>query len=176
MKEIVIINGEKDSYFNLALSNMLDLLHLNFKILLAEERNESDFLEYAILNCRQDNKEYILKAKWYFINMDDINLNFQNNHINVYGNVITYGFGNKNTVTLSSISDEGLGFVYCIQRYLKLNDNYTLEPQEIPVDMEFNNDIDLYAVMIAITLSLIEGKNCAYIKKMLSAKKGVIFY
>lgn len=176
MKKIIIMNSEKNSSFNCILKDMLELLNLDCSNLSLEEKNKDSFLDYVVLNYRQHFKECVPNGKWYFINMDDIGDSIaENNNINICGNIVTYGFGSKNTVTLSSVSDEKLGFVYCIQRYLKLNDTCVLEPQEIPVDMEFNNDTELYAVMIVITIALIEGKDCMYIKKMLSKKNELYF-
>ena len=53
-----------------------------------------------------------IRGSYCLINMDKC---YQNN-ITIYGNVIAYGFGSKNTVTVSSVEDEKTDFVYCLQR------------------------------------------------------------
>ncbi|WP_315122077.1 hypothetical protein [uncultured Clostridium sp.] len=112
--------------------------------------NEEKKYDYIVINnineldlC-MDN--YI--GDYYLLNMD-----MEFNNILFEGNLITYGLGNKNTITVSSISEDKSGFVYCIQRYIKED----VIPQEIPVNRKFKDNYELYAFMICITIALIEG-------------------
>jgi hypothetical protein len=89
--------------------------------------------------------------------------------INIYGNIITYGMGSRNTVTISS-QEYNTSFVYCLQRYISLSSGEVIEPQEIPVKTEFTNESEVYALMIAVTIALIEGIDSVEIEKKLYKK------
>jgi hypothetical protein len=166
MKTIAVMEGFNEKSFNSYLSHLLDLLNIEHRFPNTDDI-KSIGLDYVILNSsKKDVKEINIKADYCFANMDN---SFESN-INIYGNVITYGFGAKNTVTVSSFEDNNEGFVYCLQRYLKLKFEGTLEPQEIPISLKFENDGELYASIIAVTIALLEGSSCRDVEKRLSKK------
>jgi hypothetical protein len=170
MRTIAVMEGFNEKSFNSYLSYLLDLLDIehNFQSVKGMKTIESD---YAILNSsKKDVKELSVKSGYCFANMDN---RFKGN-INIYGSVITYGFGAKNTVTVSSLKDDNEGFVYCLQRYLSFKAHGDLEPQEIPISLKFENDGELYAAMIAITITLLEGSSGRDIEKRLSKKNLVL--
>lgn len=123
-------------------------------------------LEYVILNSSVIEKQKEIKCEHFFINMDKVN---ENNNL-IMGNLITYGFGNKNTVTISSIEKQNSGFVYCLQRFVKSKDFKMLDPQEIPILTHIKSEEYLYPYMVAISIALLEGINCEEIKKKLDSK------
>jgi hypothetical protein len=82
--------------------------------------------------------------------------------------MITFGLSSKNTVTVSSI--DGASFVYCLQRFIGLNNSKVIEPQELPVHLNYKDDNELYAIMAAITIGLLEGLSASFIEKKLSEK------
>jgi hypothetical protein len=166
MRTIAVMEVFNEKSFNSYLSCLLDLLNIEHS-LQSIEGMESIDLDYVILNSSKKEQKVIdLKADYCFANMD----NRLEGNINIYGNMITYGFGAKNTVTVSSLEDNNEGFVYCLQRYLSCKLEGALEPQEIPISLKFENDGELYAATIAITIALLEGSNCKDIEKKLSKK------
>ncbi|MCM0650632.1 hypothetical protein NBE98_19910 [Clostridium swellfunianum] len=166
MITLAVVEGFNEKSFKAYLSNVLDLLHIDHRFLSIENLKDKD-LDYVILNkAKKSNNEINLRAGYCFVNMD---AKLEGN-INIYGNMITYGFGIKNTVTVSSVEDNGESFVYCLQRYLSERIGENIEPQEIPVYIKFYDDNELYAAMVAITISILEGKNITYLEKTLQKK------
>lgn len=166
MRKIAVMEVFNEKSFNSYLSCLLDSLNIEHSLQSIEGKKNIDF-DYVILNSsKKEQKEVHSKADYCFVNMDN---SFEGN-INIYGNMITYGFGAKNTVTVSSLEDNNEGFVYCLQRYLSFKLEGALEPQEIPISLKFENDEELYSAMIAITIALLEGSNCRDIEKNLSKK------
>lgn len=165
MRAIAVMEGMNETGFNNYLSYVLDLLQINYRLLPIED-DENNQIDYAVLNSSKRLNTKSLAAEYCFANMDSS----LKENINIYGSIITYGFGIKNTVTLSSIEENNGGFVYCLQRYLGLKNEKILEPQEIPVALKYNDDTELYAAMVAITIGLLEGLDCIDIEKKLSKK------
>lgn len=89
----------------------------------------------------------------------------------IRGDVITYGFGSKNTITLSSIESETGKLVYCIQRYINKNPMFILQPQELPLVMNFDDDELLYALMAGLTIVMLECDDYGKIKIKLNERK-----
>ncbi len=166
MMTIAVIESLREKEFNAYVSYVLNLLHIKHSIVHIKGLKTNKF-DYVILNSsRKELENLILSGDNCLINMDS---GFVGD-INIYGNMITYGFGNKNTVTVSSVKDNNEGFVYCLQRYLGLRLNKLLEPQEIPVSLKFKNDTELYAAISAVTIALLEGLSCCDIEKGLTKK------
>ncbi|MEW9095048.1 MAG: hypothetical protein AB2417_08175 [Clostridiaceae bacterium] len=147
MKKVFVIdnNFEFINYIKREF-NILNLdLEIDYK-----ELNEKKTYDYIVVN--NINEVDICMdnciGDYYLLNMD---MKFDN--ILFEGNLITYGLGNKNTITISSIAEDKSGFVYCIQRYIT---EYVI-PQEIPINRKFKDNYELYAFMISITIALIEG-------------------
>lgn len=166
MKRITIVADENEERFKLYLSEALESLGLEHSFTKLKDAEEHMSIDYIILNSAFRHKYTELNSTYCFVNMDN---NFRDN-INIFGNIITYGIGSRNTVTVSSLQENNLGFVYCIQRYLSLGIDNIIEPQEIPVHVEYLNDIHLYALMMAVTIGLIEGLKCEEIEEKFSKK------
>lgn len=153
MKSICIISTSKDTYFKSNLLCYLKSMEIDFN-----EYNETSIkdkeIDYVILNSGKGFERITIKSKYCFINMD----HWSEKELNIFGNIITYGLGNKNTVTISSIEDVKGEFVYCLQRFINHQETGIFEPQEIPVTMNVFDERKLYAAMVAITIALIEGK------------------
>jgi len=160
MKKIAIIGGSKT--FHSYLLKIFKLTDVEAKFFTKYAvKNEKQY-DYVIFDSSSNIKDVSINGSYCFINMDLIDL--KNNNINIYGNLITYGLGGKNTVTVSSMEDNN-SFVYCLQRDLNHNSLGILEPEEIPVNMAFNNEQEIYAAMVAVTISLIEGKDISCLSK-----------
>ena len=64
--------------------------------------------------------------------------------------VITYGFQNKATFTVSSVSENNI--IICLQRIMKTAQNGKYEPQEIDIKIEQNLDIHTIICMNILTM------------------------
>lgn len=162
MKTVSVIGGNKS--FNSYLQKTLKSLEIDCKYFSKYAiKNESNY-DYVIFNSNSSIKDVILNGSYCFVNMDLVS---NNSNVSIFGNVITYGLGSKNTITVSSIEDNN-GFMYCLQRDLNC-----IEPAEIPISMSFNNEDEIYAAMVGITIGLIEGKN---ICSLVRGKKLLVWY
>lgn len=150
MKTIVIIGTSKEHNFEESLFNYLKIFNLNLKIIEQKDLKLVKHVDYTIINSKNYLSNLQVNCSYCFVNMD-----YFHKDIQIHGNIITYGLGNKNTVTVSSMEKEKGSFVYCIQRYLNPNSLGVLEPQEIPINMQYRNINEIYALMITITLALI---------------------
>ncbi|WP_411680462.1 hypothetical protein [Clostridium thailandense] len=153
MKTISIIGGNKG--FNSYLQKILNISEIDCKYFTKYAVKKEQCYDYVIFNSNSNIKDIWLNGSYCFVNMDLVN---NSKNVNVYGNIITYGLGSKNTVTVSSMKDNN-SFVYCLQRDLNYNAFGKLEPAEIPINISFSGEDEIYAAIVAITISLIEGKN-----------------
>lgn len=64
--------------------------------------------------------------------------------------VITYGFQNKATFTVSSVSENNI--IICLQRIMKTAQNGKYEPQEMNIKIEQNLDIHTIICMNILTM------------------------
>lgn len=165
MKTIAISDNTIQASFRYYLASILDLLGVNYNLCDFNELTGDKYLDYVVVNSPVS-KNIQLNAKYCLVNMD----NEYDKRMSLYGSMITYGFGSKNTITISSVGDDNQGFVYCLQRYLKCNSSFALEPQEIPVHFQFDHEIELYAYMAAITIGLIEGRGNDLVQNKLNKK------
>lgn len=166
MKFIALIGGDKK--FSDFLSKILTTMGIQCYIHLDKEIECSRYYEYVILQSEACtcNLNLKLNTSYYFINMDE----FNGKAMDIYGNIITYGFGNKNTVTVSSIDKETHSFIYCLQRYLNHNAFAMIQPEEISIDMQFEDDDEIYGYMLGVTIAFLENGNSGQIKLRLSGK------
>lgn len=149
MRRIAII-GENT---NLIYIIKKELLQLNVKYELVDLKDTEIAVDYVIINEDTNYNLKNIKSLYYLVNMDS---KFKNN-LNISGNLITYGFGGKNTVTLSSAERDEKYLVYCLQRYIKNMCENTVEPCELPIKRSFNNNNELYGYMIVATIALLEN-------------------
>ena len=94
-------------------------------------------------------KRIINSSKYLIINSDKVNMEvFPKMDLTV----ITYGFGNKCTVTASSVEEENM--LICLQRSIVNENNKKIEPQEIQIN---SNEIqeNKYLNMAIETIKLI---------------------
>ncbi|WP_125152766.1 hypothetical protein [Clostridium rectalis] len=168
MKSIIVVDKNKE--FKIILQKVLNILGVTHVLVQNGDVNKSELYNYLVLNGLENDD--ILKniSQMHFdyilMNMD----NDTHNSLNMYGNIITYGFGNKNTITISSVEKDSGNFVYCLQRYIQ-NNKCNLEPQEVPITIPFTNNNELYAYIVAITIAMVEGKDMCNIKGYLNLQK-----
>lgn len=97
-------------------------------------------------------KFIISNAKYIILNADLVmNFNLLDN-LNLI--VISYGFNNKSTFTVSSVSDSNI--IICLQRIIYNIFGEKYEPQEFVIEMGEN--IDIYAIICAQIIVLIYQK------------------
>lgn len=166
MKKLTVMVDLNEEELRTYLLDSLNLLGIDYSFINFEDLEESNCFDYMVINNSLKHKLTDINSTYCFINMDN---NF-NENMNIYGNLITYGIGRKNTVTISSFQENNLGFVYCLQRYLDLGCKGILEPQEVPLHVEFLSITHLYALMLAVTIGLIEGLKIEEIEKKLANK------
>ncbi|NFJ64445.1 hypothetical protein FC908_05705 [Clostridium botulinum] len=155
MKKISIYS--EDENFVRHIHNMIRILDLDLHY---SRENTLANSEYIVIN-RDINFQYDgIDCEYCFINMDL----FKNKNVDIKGVVITYGLGNKNTITLSSLEQENIGIVYCIQRYISIYNENIIEPQEMPLNIYYEDESCLYAYMVIITIALIQGANISNIE------------
>lgn len=158
----IAILGEKDEkIFKLKLLSIMT--QLGFEYINISSRLKNDLYDYVILNSTTLIRNKEIRCNQYLVNMDKV---IENKNL-ISGNLITYGYGFKNTITISSFEEENLGFVYCAQRFIKANANRLLGPQEIPIMVHIDSEESLYIYMVAITVALIEGMNSEEIRERL---------
>lgn len=75
--------------------------------------------------------------------------------------VITYGFQNKATFTVSSVSENNI--IICLQRIMKTAQNGKYEPQEIDIKIEQN--LDTHAIICMNILTMFYQKRNELISK-----------
>lgn len=134
------------------IEEMLNKLSIHINYIKPCDYNGEE-IHYLILSKKDLLKQKDFKCKYCFLNMD-IKIHTK---VKILGDVITFGLGNKNTVTVSSIEDDDLGFVYCLQRTLNGKFSREIHPQEIPMQIQVKDDYELYANIINITIALLEG-------------------
>lgn len=163
MVDILIIESEKDESFRTGLIHNLNELGIEYSLQTVNYVGTYE-TDYTIINGLKSDIKGDFRAAYCLVNTD----NSLESSINLFGNMITFGLSSKNTVTVSSI--DGASFVYCLQRYIGLNNSKVIEPQEFPVYSNYKNDNELYAVMAAITIGILEGISASFIEKKLSEK------
>jgi len=163
MVDILIIESIKDESFRTGLIHNLNVLGIEYSLQAVNCVGNYE-TDYTIINGVNSDIKGDFKAAYCLVNAD----NSLESSINLFGNMITFGLSSKNTVTVSSI--DGVSFVYCLQRYIGLNNSKVIEPQELPVYSNHKNDNELHAVMAAITIGLLEGLSASFIEKKLSEK------
>lgn len=167
MKTILVIAGEENRLFIASLKSILHSLGVNAEIEAHKEDYKKSY-DYIVLNSSFSVSNVNLVGGYCFINMDQI----LGNNINVNSNIITYGFGNKNTVTVSSVEREEEGMLYCLQRFINVRNN-CIEPQEIPINIGVDSDEEIYACLVGVTMALMENMVQKDIKNSLN-KKAII--
>ena len=96
-------------------------------------------------------------VKTIILNTDDSNwkriiIDIENTYL------ITYGLGNKATVTASSIEcGKDVRFCYCLQREIRNKYNTIIVPMEIPFVIKTYGQYNVYNGLAVITVSLIYG-------------------
>lgn len=115
----------------------IQMLYLTEKNIKNYQNKKLDILVIEDGNLENKILIDILKNTNYLLLDDNINLQIKlENNINV----ITFGFKNKSTVTVSSVQDDEI--IICIQRSIYTMNNKRIEPMEIIVENNQKNNIN----------------------------------
>lgn len=141
-----------------------ELIGINFDILIhcriSEGSYESSMEGISKINSFISSSQ---EPKTVIINTDDQNwkniiIDLENSYL------ITYGLGNKATVTASSIEfSDHIKFCYCLQRALTSFNNKVIEPMEIPISIKGPAQYNVYNGLAAITCAVLYGIHTANI-------------
>lgn len=145
MKEIIIIGSDDLDGLLQILDNLKNVLKFNWEISMLDY----DTIKLLIWDDSDSSRKYLI-----------VNIDFHEKiDLSAYKgyHVITVGFNNKSSVTVSSVEDDGI--VFCIQREIPLT-NKTIEPQDIVVKNAFivNNNI-LSSIFVFSIMFIIKEKD-----------------
>lgn len=165
MSSVGIIGGNKK--FIEFLENLFCITKMDCHVITEKRIENKKYYDFIIFNHLSHKAEFSLNCSYVLVNMDS----FNGCKASIRGDVITYGFGSKNTITLSSIESETGNLIYCIQRYINKKSMTALQPQEVPVTMNFDDDELLYALMSGLTIVMIKCYDCDEMKLKLNERK-----
>ncbi len=141
----VITNQKNEIYFKNKLSKIIPMENIIF----ITDKNILNIknikFETVIIDTKINNKIELRKilssAKLVILNADiDMNLDVIND---LSLTVITYGFNNKSTFTVSSITENSL--IICLQRIILNRNGEKIEPQEYSLKVDEN--VEKYAII-----------------------------
>ena len=149
----IITNQKNEPYMKEELSRILP----SENIIFITDKNISNMknikFETIIIDAKLNNKlelRKILSTSKYVILNSDINTD-----IDVINNldltVITYGFNNKATFTVSSITENSI--IICLQRIILNKEKKEIEPQEYQIKML--NNTEKYAIIATKIISIL---------------------
>ena len=149
----VITNQKNELYIKNKLSKILPIENIIF----ITEKNISNVknikFETIIIDTKINNKielrKIIANSKYIILNADiETNLEVIQN-LNLI--IITYGFNNKSTFTVSSIEENNI--IICLQRIIFNKKGVEIEPQEY--ELNVNKNIDKYAAIATFIIKIL---------------------
>ena len=119
--------------------NIYNVKNVKFETIIMDEK----------INNKIEIRKIISNSKYLLLNtdieiLDNLNLT-----------VISYGFNNKSTFTVSSIEENNM--IICLQRVIFNKNGYKIEPQEYQIKNQQN--VDKYAIIAVGVLKMIYSKN-----------------
>ena len=142
-KELLKIGIEKNVIF-INEKNITNVKNVKFETLIIDDKVEN----------KTQLRKIIEGAKYIILNSDiPIDLELMDN-LNL--TVITYGFNNKATFTVSSIEENNI--IICLQRIIYNKNNEVVEPQEFKLEVPENveKDMAIFVYIIKILYSKIK--------------------
>ena len=141
----VVTNQKNESYIKNKLSKVLPSENIIFitdkNILNVKNIKFETIIIDAKINNKVELRKLLSTAKYVILNSDiDMNLEVIND-LNL--TVITYGFNNKSTFTVSSITENSI--IICLQRIIFGKNGTEIEPQEYQFKIDKN--IEKYAII-----------------------------
>ena len=152
----IITNQKNETYIKNELVRKMPLENIIF----INDKNISNVknikFETIIIDAKIKNKFELRKilsnAKYIILNSDiELDINILND-LNLV--VITYGFNNKSTFSVSSITENSM--IICLQRIIFGKNEKKYEPQEYEVKLQKN--VDKYAIIAKSIFNISYGK------------------
>lgn len=123
--------------------NIYNVKNVKFETIIMDEK----------INNKIEIRKIISNSKYLLLNADiEIDIEILEN-LNL--TVISYGFNNKSTFTVSSIEENNM--IICLQRVIFNKNGYKIEPQEYQIKNQQN--VDKYAIIAVGVLKMIYSKN-----------------
>lgn len=123
--------------------NIYNVKNVKFETIIMDEK----------INNKIEIRKIISNSKYLLLNADiEIDIEILEN-LNL--TVISYGFNNKSTFTVSSIEENNM--IICLQRVIFNKNGYKIEPQEYQIKNQQN--VDKYATIAIKVLKMIYSKN-----------------
>ena len=123
--------------------NIYNVKNVKFETIIMDEK----------INNKIEIRKIISNSKYLLLNADiEIDIEILEN-LNL--TVISYGFSNKSTFTVSSIEENNM--IICLQRVIFNKNGYKIEPQEYQIKNQQN--VDKYATIAIEVLKMIYSKN-----------------
>lgn len=153
----VVTNQKNESYIKNKLSKILPIENIIFitdkNILNVKNIKFETIIIDAKINNKVELRKILSTAKYVILNSDiDMNLEVIND-LNL--TVITYGFNNKSTFTVSSITENSI--IICLQRIIFGKNEIEIEPQEYQFKIDKN--IEKYAIIASEIILILYSKN-----------------
>ena len=123
--------------------NIYNVKNVKFETIIMDEK----------INNKIEIRKIISNSKYLLLNTDiEIDIEILDN-LNL--TVISYGFNNKSTFTVSSIEENNM--IICLQRVIFNKNGYKIEPQEYQIKNQQN--VDKYAIIAVGVLKMIYSNN-----------------
>lgn len=149
----VVTNQKNEEYIKNKLSNVVPAENIIFitekNILNIKNIKFESLLIDSKINNTTELRKIISNSKYIILNSDiEMNLDAIKNLDLV---VITYGFNNKSTFTVSSIEENDI--IICLQRIIFNKKGNEIEPQEY--ELKIDKDIDKYTAIAIETIKIL---------------------
>lgn len=152
----IITNVKNEAYMSKILRNIFEEEQIIFITDKNIENMRNIRFETIVIDTdlkRVNDLKFILSnAKYVILNADIVLKSEILSDLNLV--VISYGFQNKATFTVSSVSETNI--IICLQRIIKSINGKRYEPQEFEVENKEN--IDIHAIICLQIMLLIYGK------------------
>ena len=153
----VVTNQKNESYIKNKLFKVLPAENIIFitdrNILNVKNIKFETIIIDAKINNKVELRKLLSTAKYVILNSDiDMNLAVIND-LNL--TVITYGFNNKSTFTVSSITENSI--IICLQRIILGKNGAEIEPQEYQFRIDKN--IEKYAIIASEIFLILYSRN-----------------
>ena len=159
MREILTSYFKEENLQFIADKNIGNMRDVQFETLMIDN----------VIKDRNKLKKLIANAKYVFLN-SDLELMFEILE-DLDLTIITYGFQNKATISISSVEEniEGNSILICLQRTIKTLQGTQIEPQEFevirPENMEINSFLGTIGICLLYGEGAFEGKKLPKIYK-----------
>lgn len=153
----IITNPKNENYIKTKLSKILpeeNIIFINDRNILNIKNIKFDTIVIdSKINNKVELRKILSNTRYVILNSDiEMNLNAIND-LNLIA--ITYGFNNKATFTVSSITENII--IICLQRVIFDRKDLAIEPQEFELNVD--KDTEKYAIIASEILNVLYSRN-----------------